>query len=267
MVATLPVGGTGVDVSRHKGTVEHLDGAKLRNWLRVPAGLALPRWARKRLAPGVLAELEARAGTQLDNVVFGIVDLETTGLAAHRDRILEIGLVVRRAGRTLERYSTLIDVEIPIPAFITGLTRIDAGETIDAPSEAEALKVFGRVLRRHRVEVLVAHNAPFDRGFLERAWENHRSLPPLPSFLCSLRLARKWVRAPRYGLDVLADQLGVPKHGRHRALGDAEMTARLWDELLQRGRLHGVHTLEALQKIAGVGRSRSRGQRARMVDV
>ena len=148
--------GTGVDVSRHKGTVECLDGAQLRDWLCVPAGLPLPRWAEKRLARGVRAELEARKGTPLDDVVFGIVDLETTGLAARRDRILEIGLVVQ-----------------------------------------------------------------------------------------------------------LAEQLGVPQWGRHRALGDAEMTARLWHELLQRGRLRGVHTLEALRKIAEVGRSRPRGQRVR----
>ncbi len=256
-----------MDAQRHKGTAQHLDGAELRDWLRVPAGLPLPRWAQKRLAPGVIAELEARAGTRLDDVVFGIIDLETTGLAARRDRILEIGLVVQCAGRTLDRYSTLIGVEIPIPAFITGLTGIDAAETLGAPSEAEALGAFRRVLRRYRVDVLVAHNAPFDRGFLERAWKKHCGSPPPPLFLCSLRLARKWVSAPRYGLDVLTEQLGVPRHGRHRALGDAEMTACLWHELLQRGRLHGVHTLEALRKIAEVGRPRPHRHRVRVVDV
>ena len=252
-----------MDVSRHKGTVEHLDGAELRDWLCVPAGLPLPRWAEKRLARGVRAELEARRGTPLDDVVFGIVDLETTGLAARRDRILEIGLVVQCAGRTLDRYATLIDVEIPIPTVITELTGIDAGETLAAPSESQALEAFARVLDRHRVDVLVAHNARFDRAFMERAWKKHRGAPPLPAFLCSLRLARKWVRAPRYGLGVLAEQLGVPQWGRHRALGDAEMAARLWHELLGRGRLQGVHTLEALRKIAEVGRSRRRGQRVR----
>jgi len=256
-----------VDESRHKRPAEHLDGAALRNWLRVPDGYPVPAWARKQLEKGVLAELAAREGTPLERAVFGIVDLETTGLAARRDRILEIGLVVQCGGQTLERYSTLIDVGIQIPAFITRLTGIDAAQIVAAPSASEALDRLARTLERHRVDALVAHNAPFDRSFLEWTWQEQGRTPPLPPFLCSLQLARKWVRAPAYGLDVLAGQLGIPQRGRHRALGDAEMTTRLWDELLQRGRLRGVHTLEALRKIAGVGRSRPGGRGVRAVDV
>jgi DNA polymerase-3 subunit epsilon len=254
------------DASQNKRSMERVSGDALRAWLRVPAGLSLPGWAQTRLQGSVLAELQAREGTKLENVVFGIVDLETTGLAARRDRILEIGLVVQCGGRALDHYATLIDVEVPIPRFITRLTGIDARDTAQAPSQADALVGFARVLRQQRVDVLVAHNAPFDRAFLEWAWTRHGHTSALPPFLCSLRLARRWVRASSYGLDVLAEQLRLPVRTRHRALGDAEITASLWQELLQRGRLHGVHTLEALQGIAAVGDSRAGGRRVRVVD-
>lgn len=208
----------------------------------------------------------AREGTVLESVAFGIVDLETTGLAAGRDRILEIGLVVQRAGRTLERFSTLIDVRGPIPRFITELTGIDAEESARGLAEPDALAAFARVLGARQVEVLVAHNARFDRGFLEKAWAEHGCAPALPPFLCSLKLARKWLQAPSYRLDVLVEQLGLPPAARHRALGDAEMTARLWHELVCRGQLRGVHTLEALRAIAEVKPSASRSSRVRVVD-
>ena len=68
------------------------------------------------------------------------------------------------------------------------------------------------------------------------------------------------------GNDQRCEQLGLPLHARHRALGDAEITAGLWHELLERGRLKGVHTLEALQEVASVGRTSPGISRVRVVD-
>ena len=88
------------------------------------------------------------------------------------------------------------------------------------------------MLAEHRVDALVAHNARFDRGFFARAWRAHERPETLPPFLCSVRAARRLVSAPRYGLDALVAQLAIPPRARHRALGDAEMTADLWIELV-----------------------------------
>jgi DNA polymerase-3 subunit epsilon len=114
--------------------------------------------------------------------------------------------------------------------------------------------------------VLVAHNARFDRGFLVRAWREHGRAPALPDFLCTVRLARKLVRARRYGLDALVAHLSIPERARHRALGDAEMTADLFFELLARARLAGVHTLERLRKIGEVKAARATRSRVRVVE-
>ncbi len=72
------------------------------------------------------------------------------------------------------------------------------------------------------------------------------------------------MRARGHGLDSLIAQLRIPEQARHRALGDAEMTAILWHELLQRGRVRGVHTLEVLADVASPGRS-ARRRRVRVL--
>jgi len=238
----------------------------VRTWLRVPAGLGLPHWAEAGLGASVASELEARSGLALERAVFGIVDLETTGLSPADCRILEIGLVALRGGRVLGTFGSLVDVGGPVPSGITALTGIDDALLEGAPCEGEALEAVAAFLAEHRVDVLVAHNARFDHGFLARAWREHGREPALPDFLCSVRLARKYVRAPRYGLDALVEHLSIPERARHRALGDAEMTADLWIELLARARLAGVHTLEKLRKVAEVKTTPPARSRVRVVE-
>lgn len=239
----------------------------VRTWLRVPAGVTLPPWAASRLAPSVASELEARSGKPLDETVFGIVDLETTGLSPDHCRILEIGLVALQGTRVLGRLGTLVDVGGPVPSGITALTGIDDSLLEGAPCEEDALAAMAAFMSEHRVDVLVAHNARFDRGFLVRAWRSHDRRPGLPVFLCSVQLARRFVKSPRYSLDALVTHLCIPERARHRALGDAEMTADLWIELVARARLGGVHTLEALCGVceAGTG-AKARRPRVRIVE-
>jgi DNA polymerase III subunit epsilon len=247
------------------GTVSGLEA--LREWLRVPRSLSLPAWVAARLSVGVARELDLRRGLALDEAVFGIVDLETTGLSSRHARILEIGLVVLRGETVLARLGTLVDVAEPLPSGITALTGIHDSLLEGAPSEGEALESFARLLAEHRVDALVAHNARFDRAFLRRAWREHARPEPLPPFLCSVRAARRLVRAPRFGLDALVAHLSIPPRERHRALGDAEMTADLWRELLGRARLEGMHTLESLSAVAAAGRSKPPRRRIHVVEV
>ncbi len=235
----------------------------LRHWLCVPRGLPLPGWVRARLREDVAAEIAARRGLRVEDATFGIVDLETSGLSFAVHRILEIGLVVQRGGRVLDRFETLIDTGLPVPPRVSALTGIRTRDLEGAPGECTALTSFAARLRHWQVDALVAHNARFDRRFLERAWKAHGFRESLPPFLCSVRLSRRWVRAPSFGLDTLVRQLSIPPRARHRALGDAEMTADLWHELLKRGKLADVHTLQALRRVGQVGRGRGRNGRGR----
>lgn len=244
----------------------HLRADHVRSWLRVPEGLRLPRWAKARLSATVASELDSRRGLPLERVVFGVIDLETTGLSPGECRILEIGLVALQDARVLGTFGSLVNVCGPVPSGITALTGIDDALLEGAPCEADALEAVAAFLGKHRVDVLVAHNARFDRGFLARAWREHGRAPELPAFLCSVRLARSFVKAPRYGLDALVSHLSIPERARHRALGDAEMTADLLVELLARARQRGVHTLENLRAIGELGTTPAKRSRVRVVE-
>jgi DNA polymerase III epsilon subunit family exonuclease len=178
-----------------------------------------------------------------------VIDLETTGLSAATCEILEIGLVVLRHGLGVRRFETLVRTDRSVPTLISALTGIREQDLLEAPTEVEALARLRRVLEEERVEVLVAHNARFDRSFLAAAWERHLLSPPLPPFLCTLRLARRLIRARRYSLDVLADHLGLLPRARHRALGDAEIAGDLFREILRQAMGHRITSLEALESL------------------
>jgi DNA polymerase III epsilon subunit family exonuclease len=210
--------------------------------------MPLPGWAR-RLLPAVDAASPTKSGRPLSKVVFGVLDLETTGLSSTTNEILEIGLVVLRHGLNTRRFETLVRTDRTVPSVVEALTGIREADLLGAPPERQALDLLSDVLREEHVEVLVAHNARFDHSFLTVAWERHLLSPSLPPFLCTLRLARRLLRSPSYSLDVLAEQLGLLPRPRHRALGDAEVAADLFREILREAVRRGVTSLEDLESL------------------
>jgi DNA polymerase-3 subunit epsilon len=188
----------------------------------------------------------------LAQVDFLVVDLETTGLARAASTILEIGAVRVQGGCAVERFATLVDPGVPIPPAITALTGIDALLVRGAPPLAAAITRFAAWLARFPGAPFVAHNASFDEGFVSRALALH-GLPGLARpVLCTRRLARRLLPdLRRHGLDRLAAHLGLQfgadASGRHRALGDAEVTAQALLQMLGAAQEHhGIRTLAEL---------------------
>lgn len=213
-----------------------------------------------RLLEGPVADVE------LARAEWVVVDLETTGLALESCTILEIG-AVRIAGlQRTDRFQTLVDPGVAIPARITALTGIDRTLVDGAPSLARAIRSFREWVGPGPGIAFVAHNASFDQRFVARAFAEH-GLPPWPGpILCTRKLARRLLpELPRYDLDSLAARFGIANAARHRALGDAEATARALLELLEIARadraLRSVGDLIALQ--ARPAGPRSSGRRGR----
>ena len=229
----------------------------LRRSLHVPSHLSLPDWAC-RLLPGHGLPAPERGERPISEVVFGLIDLETTGLSAKTCEILEIGLVVLRHGLPVRRFQTLVRTDRIIPSVIESLTGIREADLVGAPAEPVAVARLRGVLEQEGVEVLVAHNARFDRSFLQEAWERQVIEPPLPPFLCTIRLARRLMPGGRFGLDSLANRLGLMPRPRHRALGDAELAADLFRELLRLAARLGIGSLEGLQSLQSMPRRRVR---------
>jgi DNA polymerase III epsilon subunit family exonuclease len=211
----------------------------------------------------------SRAELPLARAAFTVVDLETTGLSADHAAILEIGAVRVQALRPTARFATLIDPGGAIPASITKLTGIDGELVAGAPEAAVAVPALRGWLATTPDAAFVAHNAGFDARFLARAFER-AGLPPLPGpVLCTRRLGRRLVpRLGRFDLDTLCACFGIANRARHRALGDADATARVLLELLALARCGGVETLGELVDLQErplrprSRRSRRRGVRA-----
>lgn len=206
----------------------------------VPAPRTASRWESQRS----FDEL----GRPLRDLTFCVVDLETTGGSAQGgSMITEVGAVKVRGGEVLGEFQTLVNPHQQIPAFIAVLTGITDSMVATAPPIEQVLP---QLLEFAHGCVLVAHNAPFDVGFLKHfAAQQQR---PWPAFevVDTARLARRVITrddAPNCKLSSLAAVFGAGTTPNHRALADARATVDVLHGLFARLGGLGVHTLEELQ--------------------
>jgi DNA polymerase-3 subunit epsilon len=185
-------------------------------------------------------------GDPLRDVTFVVVDLETTGGSAATNAITEIGAVKVRGGEVLGEFQTLVNPGTGIPPFIAVLTGITDTMVAPAPMIDEVLPAF---LEFAHGTVLVAHNAPFDVGFLKAACE--QTGRPWPGFrrVDTAVLARRVLtrdEAPNCKLATLAQLFRTDTEPCHRALADARATVDVLHGLFARLGNLGVQTLDEL---------------------
>ena len=211
----------------------------------------------------------AQMGTPLSEVVFVVVDLETTGGPPGADAITEIGAVRVRGGAVESEMSTLVNPGRAIPAQITVLTGITNAMVAGAPPVGEALTAFLAWARLDgESTVLVAHNARFDVGHLRGAARALGLGWSEPTVLDTLALARRaWSRAdvPDHKLGTLAALVGSPIRPVHRALGDARATIDVLHAALEVLAPLGVTHLEDLATAADPVPARRRAK-SRLAD-
>ncbi|PKN44593.1 MAG: DNA polymerase III subunit epsilon [Deltaproteobacteria bacterium HGW-Deltaproteobacteria-17] len=161
-----------------------------------------------------------------------VLDFETTGLSPARgDRAIEIGAVRIVGGRITDHFAELMNPGMPVSSFITGLTGITNAMLFRAPPCAEVMARFADYLGDSPV---VAHNIRFDELFLEAELRRiHRWHDPPRA--CTMECARRVITdAHNHRLGTLVAHCCIPNEGTfHRALADADMTARLWILLLE----------------------------------
>ncbi|RZQ59402.1 DEDD exonuclease domain-containing protein [Amycolatopsis suaedae] len=185
-------------------------------------------------------------GTPLRDTTFVVFDLETTGGKPGPHGITEIGAVKVRGGEVLGEFATLVNPAEPIPPQIVSLTGITTAMVYDAPRIERVLPAFLEFISG---AVLVAHNAPFDTGFMRTACQAHGYTWPKAAVVCTVRLARRVVsrqETPSYRLSALSMLLGSRTRPTHRALEDAKATVDVLHALLERVGSVGVQSLEEL---------------------
>ncbi len=200
-------------------------------------------------------------GTPLRETTFVVVDLETTGGSARSCDITEIGAVKVRGGEVLGEFQTLVNPASAIPPFIAVLTGITDAMVAGAPDLAEALPAF---LEFSRGAVLVAHNAPFDLGFLQEGCRRLGLRWPGADSVDTARLARRVLtrdEAPNCKLATLARLFRTETEPCHRALADARATVDVLHGLLARLGGLGVHSLEELRTFSSLVSPQQRRKR------
>ena len=190
------------------------------------------------------------AGLALQETIFVIVDLETTGSAPTAGNgITEIGAVKVIGGELIGEFNTFVNPGIQLPDFITKLTGITDAMLSEAPDIHAVFPSFLEFAGSHTEVFLVAHNAPFDMGFLKAAAKIAGYEWPQYRVLDTVSLARLLVgydEVPNYKLGTLAQFFNTEVSPNHRALDDAKATVEVLHGLLERLGSHDVTTVENL---------------------
>ena len=179
--------------------------------------------------------------TNADTVI--VLDFETTGMSPdYGDRTIEVGAVKLEQGEIVDRFQRLMNPGMRVSGFIEDFTGITNAMLKKAPPCEEVMDEFAGFIGNTN---LVAHNASFDRRFLD-AECCRISRKYTGEFACSMLAARRvYPGAPNHKLGTLVAYNHLPNNGTfHRALADAEMTAYLWLGML--GDIRNQHSIETI---------------------
>ena len=175
---------------------------------------------------------------------FVAFDLETTGLSARNDRIIEIGAVILKNGQELDRFQTFVDPERPLDRKIVELTGITDEMLEGAPKIQDVLPKFLEFVGNR---VLVAHNSDFDTGFI-RAECQRQNLPYTYTAADTLILSQNLLpHLNKFKLNIVSEALSLPEFNHHRAGDDAMTCGLIMANLMKKlEQDHDIHSLQAI---------------------
>jgi DNA polymerase-3 subunit epsilon len=163
--------------------------------------------------------------------MYAIVDIETTGGSAHKEKITEIAVYLHDGNEITNEFVSLINPERNIPYFITNLTGITNEMVEDAPKFYEIAK---KIIEFTEGRTFVAHNARFDYSFIRQEYKS-LGFNFKRNILDTVALSRKILPGHKsYSLGNICKDLNITINGRHRAAGDALATVKLLEILIAR---------------------------------
>ena len=172
-------------------------------------------------------------------------DLETTGLSAENDKIIEIGAVIFKDGKELKRFQTFVNPHEKLEKKIVDLTGITDEMLKDAPDIETVLPEFLEFVGNR---VLIAHNARFDTGFVRNACAR-LNLPYNFTAVDTLPLSQQLLpHLNRFKLDIVAKELKLPNFNHHRAADDANICGLIFCKLVPMLRDRGLTRLQQVNR-------------------
>ena len=174
-----------------------------------------------------------------------VFDIETTGFSPDVNHIIEIGAVKVENGKIVDRFSSFVNPQVPIPYRIEELTHINDSMVIDAPTVDVVLPQF---LAFCEGCVMVAHNADFDVSFIKRKAAN-LGVEFNPTYVDTVAMARYLLPSlSRFKLDTVAKAVGVNLDNHHRAVDDAACTAEIFVKFIVMLEERGITDLNQLNE-------------------
>lgn len=163
--------------------------------------------------------------------IYAIIDIETTGGRAARDKITEIAIVLHDGTKIIDTYETLLNPETRIPYGITQLTGITQEMVDGAPKFFEVAR---KIVEMTEGAIFVAHNVRFDYSFIREEFKR-LGFTFTRKQLCTVRLARKAFPGLRsYSLENLIKHFKIKVNDRHRAMADTLATVELFEKILNK---------------------------------
>ena len=170
--------------------------------------------------------------TQLDEAEFSVLDVETTGLSARNNHIIEIGIVKIKNLKITNRFQSFINPGCEIPYFITQLTGITNDDVYDAPNFGNLLDDINNFIGS---SVISGHNLSFDDSFLSYEYIRNNHEPLSNEKVCTLKIARRLFPSLRSkSLSSISSYLKLKNSNAHRALADAEVTAQALIKMIKK---------------------------------
>jgi len=190
----------------------------------------------------ITSELPA---TLLKEAEFSVLDVETTGLSARNNRIIEIGIVKVKDLKVVDKYTTLINPGCDIPYFITQFTGISNNDVAYSPSFYDTAEDIEEFIGN---SIICGHNLSFDEGFLRYEFIRNGFEPLSNLNVCTLKLSRKiFPSLKSKSLASISEHLGIVNRTSHRALSDAEATAQILIKLIKKlSKEQGIKTIQQL---------------------
>lgn len=161
--------------------------------------------------------------------IYAIVDIETTGGQAAREKITEIAIVLHDGEKIIDSFESLVNPERTIPYFITQVTGITDEMVVNAPRFYEIAK---QVVKMTEGAVFVAHNVRFDYSFIQEEFRR-LGFTFVRQQLCTVKLSRKaFPGLPSYALGNLIKHFNIKVKDRHRAMADVMATVDVFQRIL-----------------------------------
>ena len=172
-----------------------------------------------------MIELEEKMQINMEDNIFISIDVETTGLSPIYNELIEISAIKYNGQSKIDKFTTLIKPTTEIPQSITRITGITNEMVSNSPSIE---KVMPNLIEFIADYPIVAHNAKFDMGFLQRYSNN--------SFIDTVKISRNlYPELPNHKLGTVAKHIGITEDGFHRAEFDCECCAKIYLEYVKKG--------------------------------